>query len=170
VSLYGSLLSPELNFHLACLKSENFFRPLFSSPYAFRFGQALSFHNDPKYPRGTCLARESFTASAECFLGLPTVHYSLPTSVIDFYPNSFHQLTNPYSRNPFVLSSIQIPGECRTSPAFSADCPLSTTQYPLSFQRMDSISGSRETCVAGMPLMEKRAPESSEKWKKREMW
>jgi hypothetical protein len=57
VSLYGSLLSPELNFHLACLKSENFFVLLFSSAYALLFAQAFSFHNDRKYPRGARRAR-----------------------------------------------------------------------------------------------------------------
>jgi hypothetical protein len=78
VSLYGSLLSLELNFHSACLKRENFFALLFSSAYAFLFAQPLSFDIDPKYPRGACRARalrrrvhHPLLTSVHRFLSLP---------------------------------------------------------------------------------------------------
>jgi hypothetical protein len=72
VSLYSSLLSPELNFHPARLKSENFFRLFFSSAYAFHFGQLLSFQIDPNTPRG-CLPLFAIPTDSP----LPTAHYPL---------------------------------------------------------------------------------------------
>ncbi len=36
----------------------------------------------------------------------------------------FHNLTNPFSRNLFIFTSIQNPGGCGGAPSISAPCPL----------------------------------------------
>jgi deoxyguanosine kinase len=106
VSLYGSLLSPELNFHPARLKSENFFAPFFSSAYAFLFGQLLSFHNDTKYPGvtppprvssfafrvSTLSSRHSSLAICHCPFALFSAVCGLFAPVAKFKPRIFNRM------------------------------------------------------------------------------
>jgi hypothetical protein len=60
-------------------------------------------------------------------------HFLL-SRTIDFYPDFFHQLTNPSSRNSFLFSSIQNPGGCRTPLGCfrTVHCPLPTIHFHFS--------------------------------------
>src|SRR5229473_365220 len=61
-------------------------------------------------------------AARRRFLPLPTTHHSLPTLLLS--PLCFHTLTNQFSCNPFLFTSIQNPRGCgakkpKLSTAFS---------------------------------------------------
>jgi hypothetical protein len=82
VSLYGSLLPPELNLHpVGHLNCPSFLFNNFQIPSSRRVSPSLSFHQ--------------------------VTNPSSPT--VDFYPHSFHQLTNPSSHNSLLFKFIQNP-------------------------------------------------------------
>ena len=144
MSLYGSLLSPEPLLHSRTLVSINSFRfNAFRTLFTLRPSRIS--RNSSGINRLRTLVekiggvypfrhRRSDACPGGCERSCPT---------IDFYPNSFHRLTNPSSRNSFLFSSIQNAGVWRPRSLFrdTGGTPPANFHFPFSiFCRIEDVS------------------------------
>ena len=131
MSLYGSLLSPERLLHSRTLVSINSFRfNAFRTLFTLRPSRIS--RNSSGINRLRTLVEKiggvypfRHRPSDACPGGRER---SCPT--IDFYPNSFHQLTNPSSRSSFLFSSIRNAGVWRPRSLFRDARGYPSCQFP----------------------------------------
>jgi len=83
------------------LPIDRFARPLFSWSYKLPFPQIFYFHNDLRCP---------------IVFRLPSNRAPSPSTPIDLYAFCFLALINPFFVNPFIFTSIQIPGGGGSAP------------------------------------------------------